>query len=171
MNAATGTNIPKPAPAAAGETFTTLLAADHRGLIESWNAIQDGIARDDFKLIESSAIDFNARLLRHVEVIDRVLCAAIERKLGTGGFGPTEEASGEHAQMRAMLPALKKLETVTELWTAINVVEGQPADPGALLRSHAAKEEVVIGAIADKIFSAEEGGEMLRRLRDANVGD
>ena len=156
-------------PAATADSLTAFLTADHQRLGALWSEVERGIARDDFKVIQRAAKDFIANMRAHIGAEERVLFPALNAKLKPQGFGPTELPHEEHAQMLQALDGLKRLETVTELWTAINAVEGAPVEPGAWLRSHASKEEAVLYPLMDKTFSSSERSELMARLRESGI--
>jgi hemerythrin-like domain-containing protein len=160
--------VPSETPAAAApDSLTALLTGQHRRLTALWDEIQDAIARGDFRRLQSRASEFIRSARAHLDAEEQVLYPALEQRLGTGRFGPTAEPRSEHARMRHALDALRKLETTNELWTAITTVEGQPVEPGALLRSHFSKEENVLYPLAERTFTDAERTDLLGRLRAA----
>ena len=151
------------------DSIDALLKADHERLRLLWQGVLDAMARSDFRLIQVNAKHFLVGLRAHIDAEERVLYSAIERKLATDGFGPTEDAHEQDRKMLAALDGLKRLETVTELWTATNAIEGAPIDPGSWLRSHASQVEALLCPLADRRFSSSEQSEMVRKLREAGI--
>lgn len=145
------------------DTITAFMDAEHARIRGMWEETVAALYAEQFNTLHVRAGDFIAALKRHIHAEEQILFPAIEAKAGTNE--PTNAMRLEHRQIEDVLKGIQKLLTVQELWTGIQAVEGEPYEPGALLRSHESKEHDVLYPFADKVLGSEEARGLIAKMR------
>jgi hemerythrin-like domain-containing protein len=144
------------------DTITAFMAAEHARISGLWEQLVAAFNAEDFNRMHRLAGDLIAALKRHIHAEEQILFPAIEKR------GAEEAARAmrlEHRQIEQVAHGLEKLLTVQELWTAIQAIEGEETDPGALLRSHERKEQDVLYPLADRLLGPDEARAVIGRMK------
>src|SRR5215470_9617716 len=149
---------------ATGGPIAEAMRREHAQIQQLWEQTVAALDAEEFNLLHQRAAEFTTALRRYIQIEEATLFPAIEQRLGAAKESPTHAMRLEHRQIEQMLEHMKPLLTVTERWTGIQAVEGQPINPTALLRSHEVKERDILYPLADRLITGADATKLLEQL-------
>jgi len=142
-------------PRGVGEYLTW----DHRRLDALWDATKGLVRLGSFDQASERFAEFHCGLSRHIDAEEHVLFPAFERHAGHPG--PVEVMRMEHVQIR------KAMHEIAQTLAACDAAEvGAPSDMlETVLGAHNGKEEHVLYPMVDRVVTAAERAELVRKMQ------
>lgn len=123
---------------------------DHRDCDTRW-AETEALLQEGTGEAEAAWRRFEAALLRHLEIEERILFPAVESATGMQAGGPTAVMRSEHTQMRGVLEHMRQAMAQSDFAHALE----QGDSLFLLLQQHNVKEEGVLYPMAERALGPE----------------
>lgn len=153
----------------ANESIGSFLSADQRRLYTLWRDLLKSFESCRFDRIRRRAAEFSLGLHRRIRLEEGILFPAFEERARLApDLSPTALMRLEHRQIEKVLDRIGSLSEARDCVSALQAWD-MDVEPDPLFLSHDGKEEMILGPVMERAFSAEELGEVLSEMQSFEI--
>jgi|GEM_PF-863139 uncharacterized protein (DUF2249 family) len=153
----------------AKDSCGSFLNADQRRLSTLWRDLLKNVELCCFDRIRRRAAEFSLGLRRRIRLEEGILFLAFEERARFApDVSPTTLMRLEHRQIEKVLGRIDKLTEAHDCASALQAFDME-VEPDPLFINHDHKEEMILGPVMDRTFSAEESRMLLSKMQSFEV--
>ncbi len=153
----------------AKDSTGSFLSADQRRLSTLWRDLLKNVELCRFDRIRRRAAEFSLGLHRRIRLEEGILFPAFEERARLApDVSPTALMRLEHRQIEQILGRINNLTEAHDCASALQAFDME-VEPDPLFINHDRKEEMVLGPVMDRTFSAEESRMLLSKMQSFEV--
>lgn len=151
------------------ESTGSFLDADQRRLSTLWRDLLKNVELCRFDRIRRRAAEFSLGLRRRIRLEEGILFPAFEERTRLApDASPTALMRLEHRQIEKVLELIDNLTEAHDCVSALQALD-MDIEPDPLFISHDSKEEMILGPVMYRTFSAEESRMLLSKMQSFEV--